>query len=1123
MPNPWNKYTRWSVIVVWLMVLHGPHVRAGDPKELERQLMGSPVEELASTARRSGDPKRGALAFFSPAIGCSKCHEPSVAGASTIGPRLSQWTTKPTDMAIVESILRPSAKIEPNYATVRVRTSDGSILTGIVQSKNDQEVLLRTGSDTRELLSLAVSDIDEILPSNRSIMPEGIALQLEDRRQFDDLVAYLYAIVAGGDEVAQRLRPTAEQQRLKIPEYESHVDHAGLIANWNRDSLARGEAIYRGLCVNCHGTREAPGSLPTALRFGQGSFKRGSDPWTMYQTLTHGAGQMAPQIWMVPQQKYDVIQFIREHFLRTSAPEQYLAIDQVYLDKLPKGDTFGPPPQIYEPWATMNYGPWMTTTLEFGNDGSNIAQKGITVRLDQGPGGIAQGRSWMTFEHDTLRWAGAWSGQRFIDWEGIQFNGHHGIHPRIVGDLHWQNLTGPGWANPQTGSFDDTERVVGRNNKRYGPLPTHWGKFLGMHRHNDSLILEYTVGETRILEHPFGIEDSERGLIAARTVRVDPRSTVRCMAVATLPENYTDVRIGNGFAAIDYLGEDNGPLSVLFVLDRPRDETQFVLRGRQLCLNVKQKDAPVQFSLGSLRSTPKQTLDIVGPHLVRGEPATGFFRELQRSAAEDLAAMVQQSRGRDNPGLWKEVIRTECRPWSREGAWDVDELVMPIQNPWGARTRATGHAFVPGVDAMVVCTWDGDVWRLDGLDNIERGSGELQWRRIASGLFQPLGILAIEDGIMVTCRDQLALLHDTNGDLEIDHYECFNSDHQVTEHFHEFAMGLQRDSDGNWYYAKSACHAKPAVVPHHGTLLRVSADGRSTDILTTGFRAANGVCLNPDGSFIVTDQEGHWNPKNRINWVRPGKFYGNMLGYHDVTDPSDTAMEKPICWITNAFDRSPAELLWVESEHWKPLFGQLMNLSYGYGRLYVVPMETFPSAVTGEEVRQGGMCGLPIPDLPTGMIRGRFSPRDGQLYVGGMFAWASSREEQEGGLFRVRYNGQRVDLPIGIQAVASPSQGPLLRIRWSESLDPSAMNDARQYMVRVWGLNRTANYGSPHVDEHGLEVASARLMEDGRTIELQIPALQPTWGMEIELNFVNPDGVKVSRKIHNTIHELGRE
>jgi hypothetical protein len=122
--------------------------------------------------------------------------------------------------------------------------------------------------------------------------------------------------------------------------------------------------------------------------------------------------------------------------------------------------------------------------------------------------------------------------------------------------------------------------------------------------------------------------------------------------------------------------------------------------------------------------------------------------------------------------------------------------------------------------------------------------------------------------------------------------------------FHEFAMGLQTDTAGNFYYAKAARHALQAVVPQHGTLLRVSKDGTRTDILATGFRAPNGVCVNPNGTFFLTDQEGFWVPKNRIDLVERGGYYGNFWGYHDVTDPSDAAMKQPVCWITNAFDRS---------------------------------------------------------------------------------------------------------------------------------------------------------------------------------------------------------------------------
>ena len=248
-----------------------------------------------------------------------------------------------------------------------------------------------------------------------------------------------------------------------------------------------------------------------------------------------------------------------------------------------------------------------------------------------------------------------------------------------------------------------------------------------------------------------------------------------------------------------------------------------------------------------------------------------------------------------------------------------------------------------------------------------------------------------------------------NGDGETDFYENFNSDHQVTEHFHEFAMGLQTDSAGNFYYTKAARHGLPALVPHHGTLLRVSRDGGRTDILATGFRAPNGVCVNPDGTFFVTDQEGFWLPKNRINWVKPGSFHGNMWGYHGVTDTSDAAMEPPVCWITNSFDRSPGEIVRVEGNGWGPLEGSLLNLSYGYGKIFIVLCER-----VGEKM-QGGMATLPIPQFPTGIMRGRFHPGDGQFYTCGMYAWAGN-QTQPGGFYRVRYTGKPLVVPVGLAA-----------------------------------------------------------------------------------------------------------
>ncbi len=321
------------------------------------------------------------------------------------------------------------------------------------------------------MVAIARKDIEERKTGGPSLMPSGMVNQLADRGDFLDLVRYVLEINDQGPARALALRPPESAFALPpLPEYERHIDHAGMIAGLAGANFQRGEAIYNLVCVNCHGTKDKPGSLPTSLRFATGVFKNGADPFHMYQTLTHGFGQMVPQSWMVPQQKYDVIHYIRESYLKSNNPTQYAKINADYLASLPKGDTRGPQPVALEPWVTMDRGPSLALTVEVGNDGPNLAYKGIAVRLDAGPGGVSRGRAWSVFEHDTLRVAGGWTGAGFIDWDGIGFNGRHEVHPKAVGAVSFVNPVGPGWANPETGAFDEL-RLKGRDGRFYGPLP----------------------------------------------------------------------------------------------------------------------------------------------------------------------------------------------------------------------------------------------------------------------------------------------------------------------------------------------------------------------------------------------------------------------------------------------------------------------------------------------------------------------------------------------------------------------------------------------------------------------------------------------------------------------------
>jgi hypothetical protein len=174
----------------------------------------------------------------------------------------------------------------------------------------------------------------------------------------------------------------------------------------------------------------------------------------------------------------------------------------------------------------------------------------------------------------------------------------------------------------------------------------------------------------------------------------------------------------------------------------------------------------------------------------------------------------------------------------------------------------------------------------------------------------------------------------------------------------------------------------------------------------------------------------------------------------------------------------------------------------------VVPHEV----VNGQA--QGGMCALPLPAFPTGIMRPRFHPTDGQLYVCGMFAWAGN-QSGPGGFYRVRYTGKPADLPVGLRAKTGA-----LEVTFTDALDPAAAADVANYTVKVWGLKRSQNYGSKHIDEHPLDVGRATLAADGKTVRLEIAGLAPTQGMEVRYRLKGADGRVVSGVVHNTIHAL---
>jgi putative heme-binding domain-containing protein len=444
-----------------------------------------------------------------------------------------------------------------------------------------------------------------------------------------------------------------------------------------------------------------------------------------------------------------------------------------------------------------------------------------------------------------------------------------------------------------------------------------------------------------------------------------------------------------------------------------------------------------------------------------------FVRTITRRGDRALGHLT-----RGGPAQWPQVITTRGS-LGRGRPYVIDTIEPPFENPWKALLFFGDHDFLPDGSAMV-CTMPGDVWHVQGLDGSLR---QVRWRRFAAGLHQALGLVVVDGRVCVLGRDQITRLHDLDGDGEADLYECLSNRFETSPAGHDFISGLQHDALGNFYTASG----KQGV-------LRISPDGKGVEVIATGLRNPDGLGLSSAGVLTVPNSEGDWVPASMVCEVRPGGHYG--YGGPKANRPPDLHL----VYLPRGLDNSSGAQVEVTSDRWGPLKGQLIHFSYGAGTHFLLLREQ----VEGQP--QGAVVPLPG-DFLSGVHRGRFSPRDGQLYVSGMGGWGTYTPS-DGCFQRVRYTGDTVQLPLAFHA---KENGVLLS--FSEPLDRAFAEQRGNHFAQAWNYRYSRGYGSPELSvrhpglpgHDPLAIRSAHVMADGRTLFLEIPDLQPVSQLHLQV------------------------
>jgi putative membrane-bound dehydrogenase-like protein len=141
------------------------------------------VESYQGTLEKKGEAARGREIYRKNCIGCHRAGKEGV----DVGPDLSTVKQKTPEELIV-AILDPNREVNPQYVAVRILTTSGVVLDGLVASETATSVTLkRQGGQVDTILKVR---IDKMVRSTLSLMPEGLEKAL-DQQALADLIQFI--------------------------------------------------------------------------------------------------------------------------------------------------------------------------------------------------------------------------------------------------------------------------------------------------------------------------------------------------------------------------------------------------------------------------------------------------------------------------------------------------------------------------------------------------------------------------------------------------------------------------------------------------------------------------------------------------------------------------------------------------------------------------------------------------------------------------------------------------------------------------------------------------------------------------------------------------------------------
>jgi len=153
----------------------------GPPPPADRQPMVNAYR--ASLPAGPGNADAGRTVFRNH---CVSCHRVEGVGHQ-LGPSLAAMQARGPE-AMLLGILDPNREVLPAFTARTAVSADGRVLTGVLTAEGDASITLQAADGQQQVL--AREDLDELIDTGRSLMPEGFERSINPN-EMADLLTYL--------------------------------------------------------------------------------------------------------------------------------------------------------------------------------------------------------------------------------------------------------------------------------------------------------------------------------------------------------------------------------------------------------------------------------------------------------------------------------------------------------------------------------------------------------------------------------------------------------------------------------------------------------------------------------------------------------------------------------------------------------------------------------------------------------------------------------------------------------------------------------------------------------------------------------------------------------------------